>query len=1486
MSDEDDRRAVPPMQPTSEENENEPVPEDLPEAQPVFEESTTIEQTVTKETVVVQTAVIQTTETSVEQDGDEVSEEVIALFKRIDKNQSGFIEKGELGEFLKEVRLDDIDLEALFARMDVNNNERVSLEEFARLAGVLLQSLSIGEDPMPENEDEEEITDVDMAQRLKMASHMFDKVDSDRSGEIDEEEVSLLLKNLGLKNPGERLRQAKFLMQRIDISGDGNITRAEFLQAVRDGRVPGELFDDIEEEEPQKDLIDRALERFDRIDEDGSGSLDEGELELVLKGLGMTDPRERKERTTALMAVIDDDDNGFVTRVEFLQAVSAGHLSDLFGEDDEAGLLIDDEEETTSQRFGDQSDDEDMGIMPIGKRSDFEDIEAERLEQAMKQFGLTEAKVQELWTLFHNADIDGGGTIGLAELRSILEDPTVTGVQGRRITGRHVKAVMDAIDENGDQELDFEEFVEAFDSLVDGDGSKMSGPLAKAEIDALVAELDEKDKLIASLTQERDEAKKSLKFKTAESADLLAHSQDTAQMQLDKLQDDVSVLQRRNKYLEQQIKELTAVKKATEQTFEKNGSPSNRKDTGGAYSFNMPRVDEADYRAVNQQLRTLANEKEMLESRFASEQVKAEETIKDLNRQLQEALDSISQLQTQIDVVDYERTSTLERYNTELLEEVEELRRRVQDGDKRIEQDKKQVEEIADDDAVAWKEAYYRVLRDFEAFKGQTLEKWKEHKEAAAEQQKATERRMHQNMAEAKQEQEALQAQLDAARNDLNALRAKLGDNSLDELSDDLSALQRKADMNKAKEEQLASEFGSAVDRMKKENESLTRQLADKEAAWEQERSSMEAALKAAEDGLEEAVHKRQVAQQEVDKVRIAKDEEIDTLQLRVAELELKGANSDVKMVLEGFEGTPEEIARKLKELLAHRNEEYNALENLRQSQANDINALQTKIKEKEDQMAAKDGQVRDLEAKVNNMRDELIKHGIKVDDSADAFNPYAELEKANAQIAGLRTELEAATWKKHEMKTNLEKLQAKYEMDSDISKLNVVVRQLRDRENELKLKDNMIALKDKEIAEKDNIIDYKSKQLEDRDREHSHTDKELQAKRQQFEMSASQIAEHQQLVENLKASEKSLKERVNELETELRTTVELKGTLEQDLESLRSRYQQLQTASKDKLLIQGQMQGDSGAQEVSNTANEDEQLEKMLKLQSENIRLKSAKQEADRLRIQIRQLESEIKIFRESPGKEVTKTVYKDNPETVKQLRELRTQLEVLTLQKETYERRLKTINTTVAVENPDTLAELETLKTELVRAKAEKDRLQRENDALRSGSEAPTVVSPSLDSPDTLEELRKLRARLAGYQTKETEYENQIALLRRGSSMSQVEVEASRAALEVAKRREEEAKNNIQRLLSQQSRLEQDLEKANRKINQLKIENAQLRGRAHTSTGSGRSRQILADLSSLRSETQRLNQERGALDEDIANLSSATESHEREVRHLQEEK
>mmetsp|Transcript_19811 Transcript_19811/g.42679 ORF Transcript_19811/g.42679 Transcript_19811/m.42679 type:complete len:148 (+) Transcript_19811:130-573(+) len=135
------------------------------------------------------------------------------------------------------------------------------------------------------------------------------------------------------------------------------------------------------------------------------------------------------------------------------------------------------------------------------------------MSSAMSSRNLTEEEIADLKEAFSMFDIDGDGTVTLTELKEVMRS------LGQNPTDAELVEMINSVDDNGDNEIDFEEFLVLMKSRIgerdpdkelrdafkvfdtDGSGSisrdelkrlmtQLGQNLSEAELDAMMDEVD------------------------------------------------------------------------------------------------------------------------------------------------------------------------------------------------------------------------------------------------------------------------------------------------------------------------------------------------------------------------------------------------------------------------------------------------------------------------------------------------------------------------------------------------------------------------------------------------------------------------------------------------------------------------------------------------------------------------------------------------------------------------------------------------------------------------------------------------------------------------------------------------------------------------------------------------------------------------------------------------------------------------------------
>ncbi|KAL3662744.1 hypothetical protein V7S43_012147 [Phytophthora oleae] len=162
-----------------------------------------------------------------------------------------------------------------------------------------------------------------LPQDLELAREQFANYDTDSSGSINASELHKLFTNLGEQLTLNNVRE---LIKAVDTDGNGEVDFDEFLHLLRKQLDKNQysaslslalLFGPKE--------LTKLKQQFMILDLDGSGSIDENELQQLVKKLGR---RAEEFDLPAMLREVDVDGSGSIGFNEFLQIVANMTRSD------------------------------------------------------------------------------------------------------------------------------------------------------------------------------------------------------------------------------------------------------------------------------------------------------------------------------------------------------------------------------------------------------------------------------------------------------------------------------------------------------------------------------------------------------------------------------------------------------------------------------------------------------------------------------------------------------------------------------------------------------------------------------------------------------------------------------------------------------------------------------------------------------------------------------------------------------------------------------------------------------------------------------------------------------------------------------------------------------------------------------------------------------------------------------------------------------
>ena len=272
----------------------------------------------------------------------------------------------------------------------------------------------------------------------ELAGGLFDVIDADNGGDLDEEETKRYLKAMGV--PENQLDQRwKTMLTAADTDGDGLIDRDEFLAYILKGEeltADGAFANEEREAELTEAIImlqmihhhhmgpaaELAGALFDVIDADGGGDLDEQETKKFLSVMGVED-KDLSDRWKVMLTAADTDGDGTIDRAEFLT------------------YILKDEELTEDGGFANEEREAEL-------------TEAIIMLQMIHEYHMGPA-AELTGALFDVIDADRGGDLDEEETKRYL---TVMGC-GDAELGQAWKAMLTAADTDGDGMIDRTEFL-------------------------------------------------------------------------------------------------------------------------------------------------------------------------------------------------------------------------------------------------------------------------------------------------------------------------------------------------------------------------------------------------------------------------------------------------------------------------------------------------------------------------------------------------------------------------------------------------------------------------------------------------------------------------------------------------------------------------------------------------------------------------------------------------------------------------------------------------------------------------------------------------------------------------------------------------------------------------------------------------------------------------------------------------------------------
>lgn len=257
---------------------------------------------------------------------------------------------------------------------------------------------------------------------------LFDRFDENSDGTIDSSELKQGLLSLNLADLPPS--QVDRLVAEIDADGNGLIDLDEF-DAILNGDEVEPLSDASSEPEEQEN--ETATQNDDESDDGG----DDEDVVKIDSDADQSDDEENIESEDDVISSDIDDEEFDLEDVEDAD------------EDDDASYVGDSSDEGDGEEVDDEATEE----------SEDEEPDGHPLAALAAMMDEHEISAQRM---FNELDVDGNGTISLAELRSTLSEK-----YGDVLDIEDVDAIMEAVDDDEDGVIDITEFYDSMESLDD-----------------------------------------------------------------------------------------------------------------------------------------------------------------------------------------------------------------------------------------------------------------------------------------------------------------------------------------------------------------------------------------------------------------------------------------------------------------------------------------------------------------------------------------------------------------------------------------------------------------------------------------------------------------------------------------------------------------------------------------------------------------------------------------------------------------------------------------------------------------------------------------------------------------------------------------------------------------------------------------------------------------------------------------------------------
>ena len=367
---------------------------------------------------------------------------VMEGFKKIDANGDGAISKMELKSGL---RLNDQEVEIVFALGDIDGDGEISLAEFVRLMCPAAES---GLNKFRNS-----------FRNINEVISAFKRLDENCDGSLSPQELVAGTAAMGLSLTTS---EVKAIFTLADVNQDGEVNYTEFVSALYPVAADGlaKLKNSLKD-------ISCVRQAFKRFDADGDGEISLQELKSGANSVGKFTDGE----LSAIFAIGDIDNDGKISFPEFAKMIipsadekisqlkktigSANNVAAAFKKFDtnNDGNISSQELAKGLKSTGLNFTDQEVNVVfAIGDLDGDGEISLAEFEHLLGT-GVSFGRVEDVKAAFFRFDKDNDGSIDRNELRSMLA------ATGKTPTDSEVESLFNKGDTDGDGKIDLQEFI-------------------------------------------------------------------------------------------------------------------------------------------------------------------------------------------------------------------------------------------------------------------------------------------------------------------------------------------------------------------------------------------------------------------------------------------------------------------------------------------------------------------------------------------------------------------------------------------------------------------------------------------------------------------------------------------------------------------------------------------------------------------------------------------------------------------------------------------------------------------------------------------------------------------------------------------------------------------------------------------------------------------------------------------------------------------